>query len=629
MGYESFYGGRQGASFIIVKQFAGVDIPANTEHLIKYCAIYNHEGTELFVYPWIEKTTNNYNDYTWKALVFDGRTVDTWENSNTVSSETTEELFVEEGMRQCFEKGGDSTDIVNYGEYVIIDTISKSDPDNGKVYRRGMNFDYDPVTNPLAGAEYIGQIVGPKGDSIALGMDDVDDIIAFPGGQWDWYQDQEGLVPGKYTEEGIDKFNDKIKYAWVTLRDETGSANEALIGFTFPYLVEEFIARKRKPYYEAGDEIPAGKHVGDLLANDFEFVDRIDDTTHPYYRKWQINLPHGVKGDSLDAVSVYPSYAKAGVNLYSNSSLTTIVGTATGNESVDMDSYDSSLNYIKLENNQYIAQNDGQKTRLRCKQWNYEETEAGNFQYIDIGEYNTIKNITLSADGHLTVYYSYEGQDDYTLTTVINTEIKNTDSSGLEGSGSQKLAITYSIKDGQLNKVEEIGEPINYVLDTRVVTNTDEALANLKGHLCVYYSDPRRRQDSTIELYSNRLRRKVRGWVDLGDISGKTNAQLVIGEYPNLAALGVDPPEVIMGSAQYPDYSYAGWGAMLEPDPSIDNSYHLALYDYTASDWVDVGPLIDRSPIYPESYIALSDNTSILRTHGFIVDKETIRITAY
>lgn len=42
-----------------------------------------------------------------------------------------------------------------FGEYCIIDTLSKHDPDNGKIFRRG-------YTQP----EYCGQIVGPNGLSI-------------------------------------------------------------------------------------------------------------------------------------------------------------------------------------------------------------------------------------------------------------------------------------------------------------------------------------------------------------------------------------------------------------------------------------------------------------------------------
>lgn len=50
-----------------------------------------------------------------------------------------------------FKKQEEYTDVF-YGEYCIINTVNKSHPDNGKLYRRG-----------YSGPEYIGQIVGPSG----------------------------------------------------------------------------------------------------------------------------------------------------------------------------------------------------------------------------------------------------------------------------------------------------------------------------------------------------------------------------------------------------------------------------------------------------------------------------------
>lgn len=81
-------------------------------------------------------------------------------------------------MIECFKQGGDTIDIVNYGEYVIIDTLLKNDPDNGKVYRRGMNFDYNAETNPLAGAECIGKICGPQGENPELFLEHYDDVVS-------------------------------------------------------------------------------------------------------------------------------------------------------------------------------------------------------------------------------------------------------------------------------------------------------------------------------------------------------------------------------------------------------------------------------------------------------------------
>lgn len=137
-----------------------------------------------------------------------------------------------------FQQGG-SYNKVNYGEYVIIDTIvnnnQKNNPENGIIYRRGLDYtevfnpndlDYinenhsvaredlenseeeNPsrryysisldidnneiitfnselyrsnfqafVTNPGGGAEYIGQIVGPEGDSPELSILDWSNFI--------------------------------------------------------------------------------------------------------------------------------------------------------------------------------------------------------------------------------------------------------------------------------------------------------------------------------------------------------------------------------------------------------------------------------------------------------------------
>lgn len=56
-----------------------------------------------------------------------------------------------QAMIDEFKKQEKYTDVF-YGEYCIIDTVNKSHPDNGKIYRRGYS---EP--------EYIGQVVGPSG----------------------------------------------------------------------------------------------------------------------------------------------------------------------------------------------------------------------------------------------------------------------------------------------------------------------------------------------------------------------------------------------------------------------------------------------------------------------------------
>lgn len=68
-------------------------------------------------------------------------------------------------MVENFAKGPNYTD-VNYDEYVLINTVTKTDPDNGKIYRRG--YDY---TDSMGGAIYIGTIAGPGVANMSISAD--------------------------------------------------------------------------------------------------------------------------------------------------------------------------------------------------------------------------------------------------------------------------------------------------------------------------------------------------------------------------------------------------------------------------------------------------------------------------
>ena len=162
---ESFYGGRSGAAFIIVKHFDGIDIPqpdknGNYAFTGGYYAVDNNKKLILSGGAPIAREASNQNAYSWEYFLHDSNIVVTTSNGGTYSFADK----LAEGMVQCFEQGAASSSEVNYGEYVIIDTIinlhNKNDDDNGKVFRRGMDYQAD-----LAGAEYIGQIVGPQGET--------------------------------------------------------------------------------------------------------------------------------------------------------------------------------------------------------------------------------------------------------------------------------------------------------------------------------------------------------------------------------------------------------------------------------------------------------------------------------
>ena len=183
-------------------------------------------------------------------------------------------------------KQGPNYTAVHYDEHVMINTVNKNDPDNGRVYRRGYDF-----TNTMGGAEYIGTIVGPAGKAPMLEMTTVADVRSkhasegyderFTSGQ---YSPTGGnLVPGK---TGSGTFNDAITWACCSIRNENDEDATAYIGFTFPYTVIDYETSWIEPYV-------SGRYA------DTSSATRVDDETHPFFEKWHINVPKGVKGNAF------------------------------------------------------------------------------------------------------------------------------------------------------------------------------------------------------------------------------------------------------------------------------------------------------------------------------------------
>ena len=238
-------------------------------------------------------------------------------------------------MVRAFQYGAANTD-AKYNEYVIIDTIvnrnDKTDPENGIIYRRGLNFNekFDPqnilagdksnslspddtieitlkgqidqkytdetipetgteivwpvprfkhyeyylrngddglevelhpgelivdetdtplfnivwknfVTNPGGGAEYVGQVVGPQGESPLTQLVD-----------WDTFEEEylhnvDNTEPVKgellaSRRPGYDgtEYNDDIKYGYCNVRDAQGNVYGAILSMDLPYTVFKF-----------------------------------------------------------------------------------------------------------------------------------------------------------------------------------------------------------------------------------------------------------------------------------------------------------------------------------------------------------------------------------------------------
>ena len=552
---ESFYGGRQGISFIIVKRFDGINIPKDTSFTVKYFAFDTSENNFILDEnnnP-IERTNDTYKLYNdWKLHEKDGSSITYKEKEGVFPFQYAE------GMVQCFSQGGITTDIVNYGEYVIIDTPNKNDLDNGKVYRRGLDYQ-----NDLGGAEYIGQIIGPTGSSPEIYMDSFTTLVSEGGPQISYENDD--IIPGMELDaDGQMIFNDAIHSSWVTLRDQFGVVTGCKIGFQFPYHVFNFTAEGVSPYTTG------------------ELIERIDDKQHPYFSKWKISVPKGIKGDAFDNLHIANSIAIKDAVYYEDENCTIELGTLSEDTLINFNSgaYDEEreIYTITLESGDivYVKKEDTDKEVLVYKEIKYDTNPLGDVEYFILGEYNVIDNITLMPDGSLKIDYSYDGikicdgdkiqwinnirltpngklevkyntandyvtindpqqliqwiievklTDDGDLKVKYNTDLQEFDGSIInnkkirwidehgiqintneidtngtdlgEGSGSQKVQVTYNT-----GEVEEIGQPINYIVES-VVTRDRELLSNIYRDASGKLKSEVAKSDHLLVIYSD------------------------------------------------------------------------------------------------------------------------------
>lgn len=387
---SSFYGGRRGASFVIVKNY--LDIPSMTEDF----------------------------------------------------------------------KNGNSFKDVAFDEYVIINNPRKNHPDNGKVFRRGYDYNsnrkieayllknkdendnistYSEVTEQhykhllegdffdkesdvieAHGAEYIGCIIGPAGKAPLLTIGAYDAIREMAESTFEERRSNglyspdnvnPGLIPGK---EG-NNYNDSIEWCCVSIRnDQYGDDTQAYIGFKFPYLVTQMQTSQVEPYDTNGD------------IADMSNIYRDDDGTHPYYNKWHLDIPKGVKGDTIRnlKVTTFNTYQQA-----SNSNQKTALYKLTYNNGVYVEEEllgGNTVNYNFFKEHygfideqiQENGQNNlnklltllGNKQILVYEIHNYDNKQAGQKKYYFLGDFDQIKDISYE-DGKIT--FSFTNSDNKTF----------------------------------------------------------------------------------------------------------------------------------------------------------------------------------------------------------------------
>ena len=362
-------------------------------------------------------------------------------------------------MVNAFAQGNDCTE-VNFEEYVIINNPNKNHPDNGKIFRRGYDFNsnrtisgyvlvdkqnhtmvissdsesyeaalgdgnhtFQLINNIQAhGAEYIGSIIGPAGKAPLLTLSSYEQVQnkhAAEGfeeragnGLYSPNGENPGLIPGK---DSNGNYHDSIEWCYVSIRnDNYGDDTQAYIGFKFPYLVTQMQTQQVSPYDENGD------------IADMSNIARADDDLgeHPYYNKWHLKIPKGIPGDALKnlRIATFKTYIR---NDISNSIQKDNV-LYYGEEQVLIDPSDPNpeLTYFIEKYNVTIPQNPehgrlnwllqqtpvGDKTILVYEKYNFDNKQNGEVKYYYLGDYNEIESISLSSDGILTCTLTHDGE---------------------------------------------------------------------------------------------------------------------------------------------------------------------------------------------------------------------------
>lgn len=345
-----------------------------------------------------------------------------------------------EEMTNSFKQGSAYTDVW-YGEYCIIDTPNKNDHDNGKIFRRGL--DYQSETG---GRIAVGQVVGPSSGTPYFQMNTIDEVVKhsteelgeyeyrrFPTGKDDDgnyitsdgsdggeialfnFNTTNALIPGKNVDG---TYNDNIKYTWCNIRKDNADADSWFyVGWQIPYTVIDYKIHMTSPYGEDG-----------AILDDATEISRIDDLTHPFYEHWDLGLPKGVKGDTLRNLRVITPTEENRNNIYASTAFT--VNDKTGATEV------GEAGYPGIEDD--IAK--GRKIVV-FDYYVYDKNINPSAYQIYLGDFNIITDIRVADDGTLTVDYSH---NDSSVFTKKIKWVKGVSLTTGDGSDGGKFTLSYN-----------------------------------------------------------------------------------------------------------------------------------------------------------------------------------------
>ncbi len=308
-------------------------------------------------------------------------------------------------MEECF-KDPTYKDVW-YGEMCLIDTDSKMNPNNGKLFRRTLSISKYDSQN--LHADYLGQIVGPINRAPNL---DLSGLTAARkkavNGESGWeygYYKKDGswaitkptitsdikvfsanennaidMVPGKtINSENKVVYNDKIQYTWCIVRKDEKDA-WIYLGFKIPYTVFELKANT-------------------INFNENASVTDTSPSNHPFFKSYTFNIPRGTRGIGPEQVFIVDR------NTNSENSHPEIDNLLY---SFDAIQYNKNTDVYTVDTTKKINTSSISKKTYWVAKWSLYNAGTNEIEtvYQYLGDYKDISDINLLNDGTLTLNYS-------------------------------------------------------------------------------------------------------------------------------------------------------------------------------------------------------------------------------
>ena len=268
-------------------------------------------------------------------------------------------------------------------------------------------------------------------------------VDSVPGTGVDTFDPSQGLIPGvsyayengellydidintgkRSMRKGVNRlgntYQDTIDWAYCTVRNENLEDSTAYIGFRFGSPVVEFETESVSPYFNRSDIIDTATGLPNTEANKthkFENLNLItrdqkqaDIEAHPFYSKWKISIPKGIKGDAIKNIYLVDAAKEHKIEQFvldkdGNLLYNEITGEVQVIPYVEDVSTPEGMSAVDIESSK-------EKWVIVCDYVCYDRMAEGELHTIYLGDFNQLDGITLEHFGQLVFNYSHDNTE--------------------------------------------------------------------------------------------------------------------------------------------------------------------------------------------------------------------------